>query len=123
MKKLTQFKPQLITDTFFSDVEPDVINQGRCFVWSYLAYKAFKGVELYDTNVHAFVRYKGKYYDSERPNGEKNWWDLPANKYASAAPTKRRMGEFRIRWVSQTHRFQTTWQEIDDQVKKVREHK
>jgi hypothetical protein len=123
MKKLTQFRPQLITETFFSDVKPNRINHGQCFIWAYLAYKSFKGVELYDTNCHAFVRYNGRYYDSERPKGEKNWYDLPANKHAFDVPTKRKMGEFRSRWHSQTGRFETTWQEIDTKVKKIREHK
>lgn len=81
MKKLPHFKASFVTETFFAEIPKDRINQGHCFAWAYIAYNLFEDVELWDTDIHAFIKYKGKFYDSDRPNGEDDWEDLPANNF------------------------------------------
>jgi len=43
-----------------------------------MAYLMFEGVELWSIGAHAFIKYQGKFYDSERLQGEEDWRDLPA---------------------------------------------
>src|SRR5271157_2160841 len=74
------FRPELITQAFEEERfrnNPEEINTGYCFQWAYMCYIAFNDVELLSVPGHAFVRYKGKYYDSERLNGVSDWKDLP----------------------------------------------
>ncbi len=92
VKKLTPFKPSLITKEFFPDYDDvSVINEGECFIWAYLAFLIFKDVEIWDVNCHAFVKYKGKFYDSEVLRGSPDWQDLPATEDADF-PARRHSG-------------------------------
>lgn len=121
MKKLEQFNPRLITEQHFPDHidEPDAINYGHCFMWAYLAHKTFKGVQLWDTPQHAFVRYGKKFYDSENPDGVANWQDLRACHWYSHLPVKRSRKSFQSNWRGQTRRFKTNWKKLDQQAKEV----
>jgi len=58
------------------------INKGYCFNWAMLAYRTYGGKLCTVTNYsgHAFIKLKGKYYDSETPKGVKNWRLLKAYK-------------------------------------------
>lgn len=71
----------LINREFFPNDLDDLhyINQGRCWLWAYIAFRLYPRVELWTTGVHAFVRFQGKFYDSERPLGEEDHNNLPAN--------------------------------------------
>lgn len=129
MKKLTGFNPNFITKTYFPDFvnNPDKINYGQCFMWAYLAHETFSGVELWDTGVHAFVKYRGKFYDSETPEGVNDLEDLPANTRRTFCPCasckaparKYKRHSFQTEWHNQTHRFQVSWYEMDQWVDKV----
>lgn len=72
-----------INRNFFPNDLDDLhyINEGRCFLWAYIAFQLYQGVQLWDFGTHAFVRYRGKFYDSERPLGEPDWRDLPATNF------------------------------------------
>jgi hypothetical protein len=81
VEKLKEFIPELVTLSFpEQDLRdnPQQINKGLCMRWAYMAYIMFEGVELYSIGAHAFVKYQGKFYDSERLQGEEDWKDLPA---------------------------------------------
>lgn len=129
MKKLRHFQPALITATYFPHFlgNPKLINQGRCWQWAWLARKTFTNVELWDTCEHAFVRYQGKFYDSERLLGEVNWEDLPAARFGAdyeVCPECEACGrpagispltekQFQFHWHSQTDRYRTTFSDLD----------
>lgn len=76
----------LINKEFFPNDLDDLhhINEGRCWLWAYIAYRLYPEVELWSTGVHAFIRHQGKFYDSERPRGERDFNKLPANIHRSA---------------------------------------
>lgn len=81
MMKLSQFQPELVTKAFPEvdlKADPAKINRGLCMRWAYMAFHMFEGVELWDYGSHAFIRYQGKFYDSERLQGVEDWKDLPA---------------------------------------------
>lgn len=70
---------RFITKRYFDDFEdPNVINQGWCFVWAWMAhlhtgaelclYEFRDGAHMVD-DAHAFVRLEGKYFDSSVPRG------------------------------------------------------
>lgn len=124
MNKLPNFKASFITETFFPDDEPSDINSGECFKWAYIAYSLFEDVELYDLPHHAFVKYKGKYYDAECPEGEENWKDLPACNWGLwfDTPTCHTPESFKYEWRSQVRRFQTSWDRLDQVVQETLEH-
>jgi len=68
MKRLNA---NLITNTFFPEYveRPYIINCGLCFEWAYIAYMLFDDIELWSNKNHAFIKYNGKFYDSESPEG------------------------------------------------------
>lgn len=70
-----------INKTFFPNDIPKDINTERCFLWAYIAFQMYQGVQLWSFGTHAFVRYRGKFYDSERSHGEADWKDLPATNF------------------------------------------
>lgn len=115
VKKLPDFKASFITETFFPDTDPSDINCGQCFQWAYLAFSLFDGVELYDLPHHAFVKYKGKYYDSECPEGEEDWRELPACNWGLwfDSPVPHTPASFKREWRSQVRRFKTSWDALE----------
>jgi hypothetical protein len=61
-------------------VHPYDINCGRCEDWAYrVAELVGKGVTVYDPEdeCHTFIKYRGKFYDAECPNGVSDWKQLP----------------------------------------------
>ncbi len=132
MKKLDRpLDVEFINKTFFPDYQDvSVINQGECFLWAYIAFKLYKNLELWDMGAHAFVRSKfdKKFYDSERPKGEKNWKDLPATNFGAGCgcpicqkPAKpyRTVTRFKQRWTGMTMRHGVKWPEVDAKIKQV----
>jgi hypothetical protein len=129
--KLVPFQPAIVTAAYFPSYlnTPEKLNEGRCWQWAYLAHKTFKDVELWDICDHAFVRYRNKFYDSERLFfGEMDWRDLPAastgwsdylvcpeceagNREPGAAHLLE--WQFKNHWTYQTRRYNTTWEELD----------
>lgn len=62
--------------------DPSDINYGDCYRWSFLAHRLHGGqlisVTITENNTsHAFLKIGDKYYDSETPQGIKNWRRLP----------------------------------------------
>jgi len=120
---------QFINNNFFSHhARPSDINKGECFLWAYYAYRLYPNVELWDMGAHAFVRDKvtGKFYDSERPNGEEDWQDLPATNFGKGCgcPICRRPArkfgvarKFRKAWRGMTKKFNVKWNIIHLKVK------
>lgn len=68
------FQPNLIHPNFFQHYNnPIEINFGDCFKWAFIAYRLFNDVELWSHEIHAFIKYRGRFYDSETLDGIKNW--------------------------------------------------
>lgn len=129
LRKLEPFQPLIVTAAYFNSYlnAPEKLNEGICWQWAYLAHKTFKDVELWDICDHAFVRYHGKFYDSERPFGEVEWEDLPAANFGQcswlcsecekcgrpegASPLTEK--QFRYHWKSQTKKYKITWADLD----------
>lgn len=136
MKKLDgPLNVKFINRTFFPEYKDvSVINEGECFLWAYITFKVYKDVELWDMGAHAFVRSKldGKFYDSERPQGEEDWKDLPATNFGEGCgcsvcqrPAKqyKTIVRFKKSWTGMTKRFGVKWEEVDANIHKVlREH-
>ena len=127
-KKLSPFDAQFITDTFFPQYKdnPKVINYGQCFQWAYLAYLVFEGVELWDTHTHAFIKYQGRFYDSETKDGVLNWRQLPQAdcrcKYCSNA-VKHDECAFKKEWKHASKNYGIKWIRLRKQVKQILEQK
>ena len=119
MKKLSQFKPSLVTKEFFPEYKDvSVINEGECFIWAYLAHLLFLDVEIWFNDCHAFVRHRGRFYDSERLKGSLDWADLPATE-GGGVPKRYSIKDFRHEWTTQPKRFGTTWEEIEGRARKL----
>jgi hypothetical protein len=122
---------EFINNKFFSHhTRASDINQGECFLWAYLAYRLYKNVELWDMGAHAFVRDKvtGKFYDSERPQGEEDWKELPATNWGQGCGCSRCQQparkfnvarKFRKAWIGMTKKHKVQWEAIDLKIKKV----
>lgn len=119
-----------INKTFFPDYKDvKVINQGECFLWAYIAFQLYEGVQLWTFGSHAFVKYKGKFYDSERPRGVKDWKDLPATNFgqgcgcwACSKPARRQtVNAFKKpgSWGGSAKRFGVKWSDVRKQVQRV----
>lgn len=119
MRKLQTFKPSLVTKKFFSDYKDvAVINEGECFIWAYTAYVMFQDVELWYNNHHAFVKYRGRFYDSERLRGVSDWRDLPATEGGGLA-SRTSIVSFKKEWGRNPYQFATTWEKIESKARKV----
>ena len=104
MKRQAEFHPEWVISLFEEKdlrASTSLINTGWCMQWAYMAWLMFEDVELFSVPGHAFIRYHGKYYDSERLNGVDHWLDLPTNQWMGLG-----LGEiyplppdeFRARW-------------------------
>lgn len=130
MSKLTgPLDVSFINRTFFRDVDPPEINYGKCFIWAYIAFHLYEDVELWSFGNHAFVKYDGKFYDSERPNGEEDWSDLPATNWGKGCgcsicknPAKK-VSEVSFKsskhWGGQAKRFHVTWEGLRMKVQRA----
>lgn len=132
MKKLNgSLDVNFINRTFFPDyLDVSVINMGECFLWAYLAYRLYKNIELWDMGAHAFVRDKvtGKFYDSERPQGESDWRNLPATNFGQGCgcprcqdpPRKFKTArKFRYSWRGMAKRHHVSWKKLHQEIKEV----
>lgn len=135
LRKLDKFTPSLVTKEFFpNDVSrPKRINYGKCFLWAYAAHKIFQDAELWDMPSHAFVRYRGKFYDSETLKGVKDWRDLPACSGCSCGPCIKarevqalthgakniKMPTYLKDWRKSFQRYNISLYEIDRQIDKL----
>lgn len=121
MKKLQNFQPSLVTETFFSGYDhPSHINDGECFIWAYLTFLIFKDVEMWYMDCHAFVKYRGRFYDSERLNGVEDWQDLPATEGGGSVAKRYTVEQFKYGWRGQPKlRLNTSWEELEGYARKV----
>lgn len=112
-----------INRNFFPNDIPKEINYGRCFIWAYIAFRLYKRVELWSFNVHAFVRYDGKFYDSERPLGEDDWKDLPATNFGVRHDPAIRVSPKQFKsedeWAGPAREYKVVWKDLRAQVQKV----
>src|SRR4051812_16795567 len=119
MRKLQTFRPTLITREFFSSYrDVSIINDGECFIWAYSAYVIFGDVEVWYNNHHAFVKHRGRFYDSERLKGVSSWQDLPATKGGGPA-ARTTIVSFKKAWAHNPMSFGTTWEKIESNARKV----
>jgi hypothetical protein len=113
MKKLPHFKPSLVTKAFFPHHHPSYINEGECFIWAYYASLLFKDVRLWHLSHHAFVRYHGRFYDSEVLRGSPDWQDLPATKCSyPCRPEPVSVQQFKDRW-NFIHLYNVSWEKME----------
>jgi hypothetical protein len=79
MKVPSKFSPTFINKTFYPHYAGNthIINYGECYDWSWFAMLCWsKDVELWSSENHAFVKVRGRFYDSAMVRGTKNWRDL-----------------------------------------------
>jgi hypothetical protein len=62
---------RLITREFFPEYlgREELINNGRCYKWAYIAARLYSDVMIWSNMSHAFVEIDGLFYDAESPNG------------------------------------------------------
>lgn len=118
--RLSRLKFNAITKYHFPKDIPFKINQGRCFAWAYIAYCTFPNVQLCSTDIHAFIKYRGKFYDAERLTGVKDWKELPAAYkgkhpfYDSPLELRFHSKEsFKKAWSGQPARFSLSWRGLE----------
>lgn len=89
-------------------------------MWSFLVASTFKGVELWDTYIHAFVKRNGLFYDSENLTGVDDPMDLRSNTvpgYFAGVPGQRSLYRFKRNWATSATMFQTSWKQMEEQAK------
>lgn len=124
MKRLTgPLNVKLITEEFFPSYvgAEAIINEGQCMFWSYIAYKLYSGVELWSNEDHAFVKYNGKFYDSETPKGVDRWQELPCNSRGLAygqieKSHMQRLDRFKSYWLRHGRYGTMVWDRFDEHV-------
>lgn len=121
---------RFINRTFFPDDLDSTadINKGRCWLWAYIAFRLYKKVELWSFGTHAFVKFEGRFYDSERPIGEEDWKDLPACNFGRGcgchhcitaehvSPKQFKSLEY---WGKNARSRKVVWKDVRAQVQKV----
>jgi len=132
MKKLAgPIDVGFINRTFFPGyLDVSVINMGECFLWAYIAFHLYDNLELCDMGAHAFVRSKldNKFYDSERPQGEEDWKDLPATNFGEGCGCNictqgirkyKDIKKFQHTWRGMTKKHNVNWSKVDAKIRKV----
>jgi len=69
----------------WEDFTPEVCNTGFCDIFAEKFREEYPGAELWGTDWgtkespfgHVWLKYAGKFYDAETPNGVSSWEDLP----------------------------------------------
>lgn len=114
MIRLKEFNPELVTSTLPLDLQknPANVNYGNCMRWAYTTYHMFQGVELWDTDCHAFVKYNGKFYDSETLEGVTDWKDLKTNHDYPEVATKARRRTKKVfeQWWARHNHVHPEWE-------------
>lgn len=123
---------KFINKTFFPKdyKRPSLINQGRCFLWAYIAWRLYRNLKLCDMGSHAFVQSKKtkKFYDSQRPKGERSWKDLPATYFGHGCGCKRCLkgrktyrtaGEFKRSWTVMSDIYKVDWCKLNRKIEDV----
>ncbi|MGH2481370.1 MAG: hypothetical protein ACRDHW_17085, partial [Ktedonobacteraceae bacterium] len=118
-----------VNRTFFpNDKDPSAINKGRCFLWAYIAFRLYKGVELWSFGSHAFVKQGDRFYDSVSPKGERDWKNLPACNFGrgcgcphcvtteQVSPKTFKSREY---WGKNARNRNIVWKDVREQVQRV----
>lgn len=70
----------LATTLRFEGLTEEDINSGHCFTWAEIVFELVNGSKIAGMNLngcgHVWVEYKGLCYDSETPEGTRNWLNL-----------------------------------------------
>jgi hypothetical protein len=69
----------------WDELTPEMCNDGFCDIFAEKFREEYPGAELWGTKAslnawsfgHVWVKYKGKFYDAETPNGVSDWKDIP----------------------------------------------
>lgn len=122
--RLQIFRPDIVNRKFFHGIDPQLINNGHCFIWAYIGFKLFENVEIFDIYTHAFVKKSNLYFDSESIHGVRNFTDLPVIKaglkiepkeyeYYCKNKTKHDEKSFKFAWRNACLKVNTTWSKLD----------
>jgi hypothetical protein len=67
-----------LTDVFVdvTGTDRDLINYGRCFLYADLAHTLIPEAEIISTYGHCFLKYDGRYYDSDMPDGKDSIYEI-----------------------------------------------
>lgn len=99
-----KFDADFVSATFyckeFNTGRLDYINQGRCYDWAYYAKRTFhvSNIVLWSTYYHAYVEFEGKFFDSESPQGVKDFLKLKTNQRFEGVSIKQSIPEFTSWW-------------------------
>jgi hypothetical protein len=118
---------EFINRTFFIDdlKSIHIINQGRCFVWAYIAAKLYNHIDIWDTPRHAFVRSKldNKYYDAECTSGVVNWKDLRVcnyfSDYYSESNIQIDLASYKKRWNRSAEFYDINWDKLNKSINNI----
>ena len=75
---------QDLTEPTWEEFTPEICNDGFCDIFAEKFREEYPGAEMWSTYWssgmtmgHVWIKYKGKYYDAEAPNGVDDWRELP----------------------------------------------
>jgi hypothetical protein len=76
---------QDLTDPYWDDFTPDICNTGFCDIFAKKFREEYPGAEVWGTDWgtaaspggHVWIKYRGRYYDAETPNGVVSWKKIP----------------------------------------------
>ena len=84
----------------YSRATLQTINSGRCYDWAYYAYCLWNNVQLWSCDTHAWVHVGEKFYDSESPDGVRDYSQLGCNSRWGweKEPKPMNIGTFKSMW-------------------------
>ena len=126
MKKPKKFSPRFITRKFYRGYcgcERE-INRGQCFDWAYIAAHLYSDIELFQNDIHAWVRYKDKFYDAQAEDGVVAIDDLPLFEYPANMRFKTEFEEvdindLKVFWSEKWDFTEKHWKYLKSRIRKA----
>lgn len=97
------------------------INSGRCYDWAYQAYCLWEDTRLWSNDIHAWIMYKGLFFDSESPGGVSSFNQLNCNSMygdiAERSPCEMQVEEFKDFWNVYGGGRKFHWNELESRIR------